>query len=182
MLGYSIGAMLLIFALFTRDGSIWLIGVLLGVMAIWVVSQVGSSWWLERSFITLSLPLALAVASIAARGNWVQVMAGGALLALLVLPNVVAVNMQREEGRSEAEAAIALAAFGDLGDVVVVGNWPSLRYALLRYAKDLSLDIRETPDGETGAFYSVDELTGHRCEKLNNAEIPVNWWRCELES
>lgn len=181
MLGYllPLGAVLLIFALFTRPGSIWLVGVLMGVVAIWVVSQVGSSWWLERSFITLTLPLALAVASVAAKASWAQVTAAGTLLALLVLPSVVSGNLQREEGRTEADAALAFASFGDPGDVIVVGDRPSLRFALERYAKDLALDIRATPDGYVGPFYSADDLAGYGCELQQSAEAPVNWWSCE---
>jgi len=178
MLGYSLGAVLFIFALLSRAGSIWLLGVVVGVMAIWIVSQMGSSWWLERSFITLTLPLALAVASVAARASWAQVTAAASLLALLVLPSVVSGNLQREEGRTEADKALSLAGLGGRGDVVVVGERPSLQFALERYAGDLSLDIRTTPNGYLGAFYSADNLEGYNCELVLAAEAPVNWWRC----
>lgn len=182
LLGYSLGVVLLLFAFFTRSGSIWLVGVLAGVVAIWIVSQIGSSWWLQRSFITLTLPLAIAVGWAASRVSWPQVTAAGALLALVVLPSVVSDNLKREEARSEAEAALAMSAFGESGDVVVVGDRPSLRFALQRYAKELSLDIRTAPDGHVGPFYSAEDLAAYECELRPTDGSAVKWWRCEASN
>lgn len=178
MLGFSIGTWLLFIPLLTREGSLWLFGVVLGGLGIWIVSQMGSSWWLSRSFITLTLPFALALAFVAGRASWTQVLVGISLLAVLTLPPVIASNLQREEGRNEADAAIALASIADRGDVVIVQGQAALGFALDRYAEDLKLDIRTTVDPGSSNFYSPADIDGYRCRSVETSHPGGAWWYC----
>ena len=177
--GFEYALPLAVAALLTRTGSKLLVGTIGGVGIIWIVSQLGSSWWISRTFLPLSSFLAIAAALVVARISWWQVTALAALLALVVLPQL-APSADPGAANLESSAAKVFAKVGPVSAIVISEN-PALGFALDRYASEKMASLfKEQPveslDLETWVLSSTNSGD---CAVEAEVTSEYQWLRCD---
>ena len=177
--GFEYALPLSVAALLTRTGSKLLVGTVGGVGLIWLVSQLGSSWWISRTFLPLSLFLAIGAALVVTRISWWQVTAIAALLILVASPQLVSAS-DLGAARLEATAAKVFAEVGPVS-ATVVSDYPALGFALDRYAQEkMAIVIEQQSAGITDQetwVLSSTEVDG--CTPVAAVTAEYQWFKCD---
>ena len=149
----AFGLILIILALLTRPGLVWLAAAAIGVVALWVGSQGPSSFWLVRSTLPLLGFLALAAAFAFASRRKVSLVLVVALLVAVAWPSWE--RSRVEGGRAEdVKSAVRIVdEFSQPGDLINTKSRGWLEYGINRYSVDPDrYTFGESSDGRAWVF------------------------------
>lgn len=162
------GAALLALGVMTRRGLIWLASLLIGMGALWIVSQGPAVFWLQRSFLPLAPLLAIAAGFAAARLSRIQFLALAALLAILAAPSLIDERQPGARGLDAPTFAAIIDREGEVGDTIntAVNSW--LSWGVQRYS--MRADSYRYAPSSSGRAWVLD--SGVSCERLAQFDVP----------
>lgn len=118
-------------AVLTRQGLAWLIGTCAGVIAIWAVSQVGASFWLDGVLGVLVSVLALAAASSMVLVSWRHALLWSLFIGLISAGNLIQLQTRFDGTRYATKLAATVSARTD--DAVFVNDPNKVAVMALRH-------------------------------------------------
>lgn len=169
---YAIGVLSI--AVLTRFGWIWLAAVSAGIASVWIVSQVGSSFWLDGVLAMLMPLLSLAAAGITGLVSWRIAVAWCGML--LVISSGFLFRQQTREDLSDSRFGQRLASLIEAkGPIALIKGNVSLtmRAALRHYAPDLRVAYLPADDSSTPAWRLDGSSNCPDAEVINLTESTV---------
>ena len=164
----AFGVALFVLAVTTRKGIRWAAAVVVGMAALWLISQGPAPFWVQRSFVPLAPLLAVAAAFAAARLPWTRIAAVIAVLGLVAWPTLQADREPGARGLDPRAFAAVVDREGQPGDVIntAINDWFS--WGVARYSARPD-DYTYAPSS-TGRAWVLD--SGVACDRLAEYVVP----------
>ena len=143
-------------AVLSRLGLAWLAGVSAGVLAIWAVSNLGASFWLDGVLGVMIGVLALAAASSLQAFAWKHVVAWCAVIAVFAAGQLREMQSRPADTRYAKALARTIASQGS-SDVTVSDTTGLALMALRHYAPEIQAKLVDPSDPPTGPIWHVGE-------------------------
>lgn len=141
-------------AVLSRMGLAWLAGVTTGVLTIWTVSNLGSSFWLD-GVLGMLIPLfALAAACSLQAFAWRHVVAWCAAIALFAAGNLLEMQNRPAETRYAKNLAGTIAARGQSTAIASDATGVALM-ALRHYAPEVQVSVADPSKPNTGPGWHI---------------------------
>jgi mannosyltransferase len=182
-LGFAVPLAIWGISLLTRSGAVWALGSLAGIVAVWLVSQAGSSWWIQRSFLPLVLTLAIGASCVAQRASRLQIMAATMLLAVLTLPKSLESQLAPDGSRWEMPAAREVIDRSQPSRDVHLREIPeNLAFAVTYEGRKYGIGTRIDDPVRSTNYWTVEPNPDDSCEFVSPISENYSWFLCAIQT
>jgi hypothetical protein len=143
-------------AVLSRLGLAWLAGVGAAILAIWTVSHLGSSFWLDGVLGMLVGVLALAAASSLQSVSWRHAVLWCAFIALVSAGQLLKMQNLPDETRYAKTLASTIASRG-VSAVIATDSTGAARMALRHYAPEVQVSVADPSMRPTGPVWHIGD-------------------------